>query len=93
MTSCSQYVSHLYFLIVSLTFPATTELDGELLVHVLAQVKNVLFFRPLSTSTTTLSAAAATTSSSSIASATATPSSPECASLRHVVRLFCEIGR
>ena len=66
------------------TFSSATELDGDLLVHVLAQVKNVLFLRALSLSARTARLCTATTATSSPAVAAPTSAStPECASLRH----------
>lgn len=71
----------------SLTFSSATELDSELLVHVLAQVENVLLFWPLSLSrcTSALCASTATTSSAAVAAASTASSASELASLRHCI--------
>jgi hypothetical protein len=70
-----------------LTFSPAAELDGELLVHVLAQVEDVLLLRPLSLSRSTSALCASTTTPSAAVAAASTASpAPECASLRHVVR-------
>ena len=66
------------------TFSSTAELDCDLLIHVLAQVKDVLFLWSLglSTSTSSLCAPTAAASAAAVASSTSA-STPECASLRH----------
>ena len=76
---------------VLLTLSPAAELDGDLLVHVLAQIQDVLFLRPLSLllprRISTLCASSSTTSSAAMVAATTTASSPsECAALRHIVR-------
>lgn len=67
------------------TFSSSAELDCDLLVHVLAQVKNVLLLWALRLSPSTSSLCTATTATSpsaAVASSTST-AAPECASLRH----------
>jgi len=68
------------------TFSPAAELDGDLLVHVLAQVENIFLLGPLALAAcpSTLGAAATTASSATVASS-ASATAPECASLRHVV--------
>jgi hypothetical protein len=71
-----------------LTFSPATEFDSNLLVHVLAQIKNVFLLRSLSLSRcpSALSTSTTTTSTASIAASSTASPTPECASLRHVVR-------
>jgi hypothetical protein len=78
-----------------LTFSPAAELYSELLVHVFAQVEDVLLLRALSLSrsTSTLCASTATTPSAAVAAASTASPAPECASLRHVVRFGIDRGR
>jgi hypothetical protein len=71
----------------SLTFPPAAELDSELLVHVLAQVEDVLLLWSLSLSrrTSALCASTASPSSPAVAAASTASSASELASLRHCI--------
>jgi hypothetical protein len=72
-----------------LTFPPAAELDGDLLVHVLAQVQDVLFLGPLGLllprCVSALCASSSTAPSSTVVAAS-TASAPKCAAFRHGVR-------
>ena len=77
---------------MKLTLAPAAELDGDLLVHVLAQVQDVLFLRPLCLllprriSALCASSSSSSTSSAAMVAASAAASPPECATFRHVVR-------
>lgn len=77
-----------------LTFPAAAELDGDLLVHVLAQVEDVLFLGPLRLSagmgSPAASTSAAATASWTTVASSATASAAKSASLRHCVSVGTE---
>jgi hypothetical protein len=66
------------------TLSPPVELNGDLLVHVFAQVENVLLLGLLGLGSPRGMSSSAAASSSAISTATASASSPECATLRHV---------
>jgi hypothetical protein len=68
------------------TFTSAAKLDIDLLVHVLAQVKNVFLLWPLSLCRcpSTLCAATPTTAATAIASSSTAATASECASFGHV---------
>lgn len=71
------------------TLTPAAELDGNLLVHVLAQIQDVLFLRPLCLLLPRCMSALCTSSSSAPAStvvAASAASPPKCAAFRHGVR-------
>jgi hypothetical protein len=74
---------------MKLTLAPAAELDGDLLVHVLAQVQDVLFLGPfcllLPRCVSALCASSSAASSSTVVAASAA-SPPKCAAFRHGVR-------
>ena len=74
---------------MKLTLAPAAELDGDLLVHILAQVQDILFLRPfcllLPRCVSALCASSPATSSSTVVAASAS-SPPKCAAFRHGVR-------
>lgn len=67
------------------TFAATAKLDGNLLVHVLAQVQDVFLLGALRLSRGASALGPAATAASATVAASPAAAAPECASLRHGV--------